>query len=51
MAREVAATWLGNLKAEVRVGPHRVAVDEPPDHGGDDTGPTPTELVLAALTA
>jgi putative redox protein len=49
MAREVAVTWLGELKAEVRVGPHRFVADEPREQGGDDTGPTPIELLLAAL--
>ncbi len=51
MAREVTATWLGNLKVETRVGPHRVVADEPADHGGEDSGPTPLDLVLVALTA
>lgn len=51
MAREVAATWLGGLKAEMRVGTHRVVSDEPVDHGGDDSGPTPVDYVLVALTA
>jgi len=51
MARDVAATWLGGLKAEIRVGQHRVVSDEPVDHGGDDSGPTPVDYVLVALTA
>ena len=51
MAREVAVTWLGNLKTEVRIGQHRLVADEPADKGGDDSGPTPTELLLAALGA
>lgn len=51
MAREVSATWLGDLKAEMRVGPHRVVSDEPVEHGGDDSGPTPVDYVLVALTA
>jgi len=51
MAREVSATWLGGLQTEARVGPHRVVSDEPVDHGGDDTGPTPVDYVLVALTA
>lgn len=34
---------------EVSVGPHRLVVDEPEDVGGDDEGPTPYDLVLAAL--
>src|SRR5262245_24401208 len=51
MARDVTATWLGSLKTEAWVGPHRVTSDEPVDHGGDDTGPTPVDFVLVALTA
>jgi putative redox protein len=51
MARDVSATWLGGLKAEIRVGQHRVVSDEPVDHGGDDSGPTPVDYVLVALTA
>ena len=30
---------------------HRVMVDEPLDFGGTDTGPTPYELLVAALGA
>jgi putative redox protein len=33
----------------VSVGNHRLAVDEPLDVGGTDTGPGPYELLLAAL--
>ncbi len=49
MARAVTVAWLENLKAEVRVGSHRLVADEPVDKGGGDGGPTPTELLLAAL--
>jgi putative redox protein len=51
MARAVAVTWLGNLKIEMRIGPHRLLADEPPEQGGEDSGPSPTELLLAALGA
>jgi putative redox protein len=51
MAREVAVSWLGEMKTEVRIGPHRLVADEPVDRGGDDAGPTPVDLVLAALGA
>jgi uncharacterized OsmC-like protein len=34
---------------EIVVGPHRLVVDEPKDVGGDDKGPTPYDLLLAAL--
>ncbi|MFQ5521851.1 MAG: OsmC family protein [Candidatus Methylomirabilia bacterium] len=49
MARPVTVTLLDNLRHEVRVGRHALVVDEPAEQGGDDTGPSPYELLLAAL--
>ncbi len=34
---------------QISVGPHRLRGDEPVDAGGTDTGPTPYDLLLAAL--
>jgi putative redox protein len=34
---------------EIRVGPHRLAADEPTPAGGTDTGPNPYDLLLASL--
>ena len=36
---------------EIRAGRHRFWADEPVAHGGTDTGPTPYDLLLAALGA
>jgi putative redox protein len=49
MARPVTVTLLENLRHEVRVGSHGLVVDEPHEAGGDDAGPSPYELLLAAL--
>jgi putative redox protein len=50
--REVVAR--GNAERftqEIIVGPHHLTADEPEDMGGDDEGPTPYDLLLAALVS
>ncbi len=37
------------LRTEVSIRQHRLTVDEPPALGGNDSGPNPVELILAAL--
>lgn len=37
------------VATDIRIGDHRVTVDEPPTLGGDNTDPNPVETVLAGL--
>ncbi|XXF77812.1 OsmC family protein [Myxococcaceae bacterium GXIMD 01537] len=46
---EVREAGPGRFAQDVRVGSHRLRVDEPVEMGGDDTGPTPYGLLSAAL--
>jgi putative redox protein len=45
------AEWKGGTKTDVSGRGHAIRVDEPPEFGGEDTGPMPTELVVAALAS
>lgn len=36
---------------EITVRGHRIVVDQPVEAGGDDTAPTPTELLVASLAS
>lgn len=41
----------GRMRHQVRIGDHTLVVDEPPQHGGEASGPTPHDLYDAALAA
>ena len=52
--RAIARREGGKLKQQVEIRDHRITADEPPDHGGEDAGPSPQELlasILASCTA
>ncbi len=41
----------GKFRHEIGIGKHEAIADEPKDHGGDDTGPNPQELLAASLAS
>ncbi len=47
----VRETGNGKLQQEVTSGPHRFLADEPVKSGGQDSGPSPYDLLLAGLGA
>ena len=47
----VSETGIGRFQNLVRVGRHEFLADEPLSVGGDDTGPTPYDFLLAGLGA
>jgi putative redox protein len=47
----VTETGAGKFQVEIAIGPHRLIADEPVSAGGDDSGPTPYDLLTAALGA
>jgi putative redox protein len=48
--RSVAVKWAtGKFAQDIEVGGHAIRSDELAEKGGDDTGATPHELLLAAL--
>jgi putative redox protein len=53
MAKSMRATALQqeNLRHDVRVRSHTITSDEPKDHGGTDSGPSPQELLAASLAS
>jgi putative redox protein len=46
-----SAQQLEKFRHDVRVRSHRLTADEPKDHGGDDNGPSPQELLAASLAS
>lgn len=46
---EITAYWEGGYRCRVPIRSFEVRADEPPEAGGTDAGPMPTELFLASL--
>jgi putative redox protein len=51
IALDIAVTHLSGDQFAVQVRGHRLLVDQPLADGGQDAGPTPTELFAASLAA
>lgn len=49
--RAIARRAGGKLRQEIEIGEHRVVSDEPASVGGDDSGPSPQELLAASLAS
>jgi uncharacterized OsmC-like protein len=49
--RTVDAHWSGGMRTVVAAGAHEIIVDEPESAGGADTGPPPTDLLLASIAS
>lgn len=50
--REVSVGWAeGKFAQDLQIDRHRLRADEESEKGGDNTGPAPHELLLAALGA
>jgi putative redox protein len=48
---KATATRAGTYRQTIRIRDHQLTVDEPADQGGDDTGPSPLELLAASLAS
>ena len=49
IAKPVVLSARGSYRTEVDAGPHRFVMDEPVEAGGTGTGPTPYDMLAAAL--
>jgi len=48
---KATATRAGTYRHTVKVRDHQLTIDEPTENGGDDTGPSPQELLAASLAS
>ena len=48
---KATATRAGTFRQVIRIRDHQLTADEPTDKGGDDSGPSPEELLAASLAS
>ena len=51
LKRTVEGNWRGGLRCDVEAGDFTVVVDEPENAGGSNSGPQPTDLLLASVAS
>ncbi len=49
--RAISRRLDGKLQQDVAIRDHRITADEPRAHGGEDSGPSPQELLAASLAS
>lgn len=49
MRHTIEAAWKGNMKFDAEVNGHHILIDQSESSGGDNAGPRPKPLMLAAL--
>jgi putative redox protein len=48
---KATAQKTGTFRQSIKIRDHQLTIDEPADKGGDDTGPSPQELLAASLAS
>ena len=51
VVNRAGGTWTGDMGTDVAIRGFTLASDEPASRGGNDTGPTPLELLMGSLCA
>ena len=51
VVNRASGTWTGGMGTDVAIRDFAVVSDEPASRGGNDTGPTPLELLMGSLCA
>ncbi len=46
---DISVKWVSGKRSEATIRDFTVSIDNPKESGGEDTGPKPTELLLASL--
>lgn len=47
---KVITEWKGKREFDSKIGNHHITLDSSPEHGGNDSGPSPKPLLLSALS-